>query len=44
MREGETMYSATLINDPFGDRRVYVECIYRLQLPIVLLLEVHKTG
>ena len=41
MREGETMYSATLINHPFGDRGVYMECKYRRESPLFALGELY---
>ena len=41
MREGETTCSATLINDPYGDHGVYVECKYRSESPLFDLGELY---
>jgi ribonuclease Z len=39
--DGEAMYSAALINDPFGDPGVYIECRYRREAILFDLGDLH---
>jgi ribonuclease Z len=39
--DGVAMYNAALINDPFGDPGVYVECKYRREAVLFDLGDLH---